>query len=178
MPFFSVLRHFNHPNNNARSASADEASDPSSGDSDELSRRRRESEPTRPLPQPWSLRRKGASAISRARSSPPIDSTLLVTPKTKRSAPDAPGREMPIPILLPPNRGVIVTDMTMAPPMEMISTSPVPDLLAATWDRVKDGQKGDKGDSVERAANALGTDETVPGKIEIYLHFQVALLVL
>lgn len=175
MPFFSVLRHFNHPNNNARSASADEASDPSSGDSDESSRRRRESEPTRPLPQPWSLRRKGASAISRARSSPPIDPTFLVTRKTKRSAPDAPGREIPIPVPLPPNHGVIVTDMIMAPPMDMISTSPVPDLLAATWDRVKDGQKGD---SVDRAANAIGTDEAVPGRIEVYLRFQVTLLVL
>jgi hypothetical protein len=161
MPFFSVLRHFNHPNNNARSASADEANDPSSGNSDELSRRRRESEPTRPLPQPWSLRRKGASAISRARSSPPIDPALLATRKAKRSAPDAPGREIPIPIPrpLPSGPGVIVTDISMAPPMEMISTtSPVPDLLAATWDRVKDGQK-QKGDSVDRGVNALGADE-------------------
>lgn len=152
MPFFSVLRHFNHPNNNARSASADEASDPSSENVDELSRRWRESEPTHPLPQPWSLRRKGASAISRARSSPPIDPTLLVTRKAKRSAPDVPGREIPIPMPLPPNPGVTITDITMAPPMEMISTtSPVPDLLAVRWDRVKDGQKGDSGSGCQRS---------------------------
>jgi hypothetical protein len=173
MPFFSVLRHFNHPNNNARSPSTDEASDPSTGNSDELSRRRRESEPTRPLPQPWSLRRKGASAISRARSSPPIDPTLLATRKAKRSAPDAPGRDIPIPIPrpLPPGPGITFTDISMAPPMEMISTtSPVPDLLAATWDRVKDGQKHN-GDIIDRGVNALGADEqflTEYNSIRIY----------
>lgn len=176
MPFFSVLRHFNHPNNNPRSASADEENDPFSENSDEISRRRRESEPTRPLPQPWSLRRKGASAISRARSSPPMNPALLVPRKAKRSAPDAPGRGIPIPMPLPPSPGVIVTDITIAPPMEMISTtSPLPDPLAATWDLVKDGQKGD---SVDRGVNALGADETVPGRIEFYLYFQVTLLVL
>ncbi|KAF8273628.1 hypothetical protein EI94DRAFT_1795034 [Lactarius quietus] len=157
MPFFSVLKHFNHPSN-ARSPSADVTSNPLSENSDDTSRRRRESEPTRPLPQPWSLRRKAASAISRARSSPPTEPALVVIRKVKSSAPDAPGREIPIPVPLPAGPGVIVSDINMVPPMEMIpaTTSPVPDMLAATWDQVKDGLKSESVGQSPGAPGALG----------------------
>ena len=175
MPFFSVLRHFNHPSDASPTSptSPDEASDPSSDNSDELSRRRRESEPTRPLPLPWSLRRKGASAISRAKSSPPIEPALVVTRKAKRPAPNPPVREIPVPIPPPAGPRAIVTDMTMAPPMEMITTtSPVPDLLAATWDQVKDGLPV-KGDDVAHLPNAVGTNKIVLGKTYFHFYFQV-----
>ena len=38
--------------------------------------------------------------------------------------------------------------------------NPVPDLLAATWDQVKGGAKGD---SVDRAIDIVGASETSPG---------------
>ena len=47
--------------------------------------------------------------------------------------------------------------------MEMISTtSPVPDLLAETWDQVKDGLPV-IGDDIPHLPNALGTNKSVLG---------------
>ena len=66
----------------------------------------------------------------------------------------------------------------MAPPMEMIATaSPVPDLLAATWDQVKDGLPV-KGDDVAHLPNAVGTNKSVLGRTYSYFYFQVTPLVL
>ena len=170
MPFFSVLRHFSNPSDaQPTSESADDARDPSSGNSNESSRRRRESEPTRT--QPWTLRRKGASAISRARSSPPIEPALFKIRKAKNSAPNTPVREIPVPIPPPAGPGVIAMDMAMAPPREMITTtSPVQDLLAATGDEVKDGLPV-KGDSAGHIPHALGRYQSVPVSIWFYFYF-------
>jgi hypothetical protein len=68
-------------------------------------------------------------------------------------------REVPTPTPLPAVPGVYVTNLTMASPTEMIpATNPVPDLLAATWDKVKDGPKGDNS-NLERGLDVLGADE-------------------
>jgi hypothetical protein len=165
MPFFSVLRHFSNPSD--ASESADVARDPSSGNSDESSRQRRDSEPTRT--QPWTLRRKGASAISRARSSPPIEPTLFKIRKAKNSAPNTPVREIPVPMPLPASPGIIATDMAVAPPREIITTtSPLQDLFAATCDEVKDGLKGD---SAGHSLNALGRYKSVLVSTWFYFYF-------
>ena len=154
MPFFSVLRHFSNLSDaRPASESPDVVRDLSSGNSDESSRRRRESEPTRT--QPWTLRRKGASAIGRAMSFPPIEhTTFFKIRKAKNSAPNSPVREIPFPIPPPPCPGVISMDMPMALPGETImTTSPVQDLFSATQDEVKDGPQGD---SAGPSSNALG----------------------
>jgi hypothetical protein len=148
MPFFSLLK--KHPDLR-RAASAD----PLSASSDALPQSRRETELTPSLPRPW--RRKVASTVSRAGSSPPMEPTLPITPKVESPAPDTAVREMPIPMPLPAGPGVFFTNLTMVPPTEMIPiTIPVPDLLAATWDEVKDGPKGG---SVDRSIDVLGANK-------------------
>ncbi|KAI9438361.1 hypothetical protein H4582DRAFT_257215 [Lactarius indigo] len=147
MPFFSLLRRSSQPSL-ARPASADVANDPFSGNPDEL---RRKTEPAPSFPRSW--RRKAASSVSRAGSSPPIEPALPVTPKLESPAPDPAIREMPTPMPLPAAPDVFV-NLTMLPSTEMIPTiSPVPDLLAATWDEVKDGPKGV---SLDRSLDVLG----------------------
>ncbi len=151
MPFFSLLRKSNQPSL-ARPASADVASDPFSANPDELPQRRRKTEPTPSLPRPW--RRKAASTVTRASSSPPTGPALPVTPKVESPASDAAIREIPTPMPLPTGSGVFLTNLTMVPPTEMIQAiSPVPDLLAATWDKVKEGPKGV---SMDRSLDVLG----------------------
>ncbi|KAH9077795.1 hypothetical protein EDB83DRAFT_2548774 [Lactarius deliciosus] len=103
------------------------------------------------LPRPW--KRKAASTVSRASSPPPIVPALPVAPKVESPAPDTATREMPTPMPLPAGPDIFV-NLTMLPSTEIIPTvSPVPDLLAATWDEVKDGPKGV---SVDRSLDVLG----------------------
>ncbi|KAI9464114.1 hypothetical protein BJY52DRAFT_887425 [Lactarius psammicola] len=138
MPFFNSLRKFGHPSA-AHPASADLAGDPFSGNSDELPQRRRKSEPSPSLPRPW--RRKVASTVSHASSSPPIEPALPITPKVENPVAGIAVLETPTPM---PPPVAPVTNPTMVPPTEMIPTiSPTPDSLAATWDEVKGSPKGD-----------------------------------
>ena len=153
MPLFSLSK--KHPGLR-RAASADLLS----ASSDVLPQGRRETEPTPSLPRPW--RKKGTSTVSRAGSSPPMEPTLPVAPRVESPAPDTAVREMPIPMPLPAGPGVFFTNLTMVPPMEMMPTiSPVPDLLAATWDEVKDGPKGG---TVDRGIDVLGANKTFVGQ--------------
>ena len=71
---------------------------------------------------------------------------------------------------MPPSTGpgVIVTNITMVPPTEVIPT--INPLLAETWDKVKDGPKGG---NVDRIPDALGADESVANRAEFYLSFQM-----
>ncbi|KAI9464116.1 hypothetical protein BJY52DRAFT_1166045 [Lactarius psammicola] len=151
MPFFSSLRKLSL-SSFVRPASADMASDRFSGNPDEKPHHRRKSEPTTSLPRPW--RRKAASTVGRASSSPPIEPAPPITPKVESATPDTAVREMPTLVPLSAGPGVFVTDPTMVPPTEVIPTiSPVPDLLATMWDEVKDGPKGD---NVDRSLDVLG----------------------
>ncbi|KAH9034702.1 hypothetical protein EDB85DRAFT_2288949 [Lactarius pseudohatsudake] len=150
MPFFGLLRKSSQPSL-ARPASADVASGPFSENPDKLLQRRRKTEPTPSFPRSW--RRKAASSVGRAGSSPPIEPALPVTPKVESPAPDTTIREMPTPMPLPAGPDVFL-NLTMLPSMEIIPTiSPESDLLAATWDEVKDGPKGV---SVDRSLDILG----------------------
>ncbi|KAH9171873.1 hypothetical protein EDB89DRAFT_2070429 [Lactarius sanguifluus] len=152
MPCFSLLRKSSQPSL-ARPASADVASGPFSENSDKLPQRRRKTEPTPSFPR-W---RKAASSVSRVGSSPPIEPALPVTLKVESPAPDNAIREMPTPMPLPAGPGVFVNRTTL-PPTEMIPTiSPESDLLAATWDEVKDGPKDV---SVDRSLDVLGDATT------------------
>jgi hypothetical protein len=80
-------------------------------------------------------------------------------PKVESSAADAVEREVPAPMPLPAVPDVFVTNLTMIPPTEMIpATSPVPDPLAATWDKVKDGPEVDTS-RLGRGLDILGANE-------------------
>ena len=156
MPFFSLSRKLSHPNL-SQAASGDVTSNPVSGSSNELPQRRKDTESTSSLPRPW--RRKGTSTATRASSSPPMERSLPVIPKVESPTSDDSIREMPTPMPLSAGPEVFFTNLTMVPPREMIpAINPVPDLLAATWDQVKGGAKGD---SVDRAIDIVGASETL-----------------
>ena len=158
MPFFSLSRKSSQPSF-THAASDDAASNPLSGNSDELPHRRRNAGSTSSLPRLW--RRKGASTTSRDSSSPPIESDIPIIPRVESSASDPAIREMPTPIPLPTGPDVVFTNFTVVPSTEMISTiSPEPDQLAATWDQVKDGPKDKK---VDRAIDVLGANGNLAG---------------
>ena len=145
MPFFRPLRKSGH-----LSLSPDISVD--SENSDEPPLPQKVTEPTLSLPRPW--RKKASPTGTRASSSPPMEPA---SPK----ASDFVEREVPTPILLSAVPGVFVTNATMVPPTETIpATNPVPDLLAATWDKVKDGPKGDSNDGMDRGLDVLSTNES------------------
>ena len=157
MPFFNLSK---KRSNLIRAASADVASDPLSGDAGVLPQRRRETEPTTPLPRPW--KRRGTSTPTRASSSLPMEPALPVAQTVESPAPEAAIREMPTPMPLPTGPGVFFTNLAMVPPTEMIPTiSPVPDLLSATWDDVKDGPKGG---SIDRGIDVIGKNRNFVGQ--------------
>ena len=73
----------------------------------------------------------GRSSQSQTTSSP------LLIPKAQSPIPDVEVPEMPLPMPLPP--GVVLTNLAMVPPPEMIpAVVPAPDKLAEAWDAVKD----------------------------------------
>ena len=78
-------------------------------------------------------------------------------PKVESPTSDDSIREMPTPMPLSAGPEIFLTNLAMVPSREMIpTTSSVPDLLAATWDQVKGGAKGD---SVDRAIDIVGASE-------------------
>jgi hypothetical protein len=78
-------------------------------------------------------------------------------PKVESPTSDASIREMPTPMPLAVGPDVFFTNLAMVPPTEMIPTiTPVPDLLAATWDQVKGGPKGD---TLDRAIDIIGANK-------------------
>ena len=154
MPLFSLSRKFSQPSL-TRAASDDVASNFLSGNSNELPRPRRDTGSTSSLPRLW--RRKGASTTSRDSSSPPMEPVIPIIPKVESPSSDVVIREMPTPMPLPAAPDVFFTNCTMVPPTERTPTiNPEPDLLAATWDQVKSGPKGD---SMDRAIDVLGANE-------------------
>ena len=158
MPLFSLSRKFSQPSL-TRAASDDVASNPLSGNADELPQRRRDTGSTSSLPRLW--RRKGASTASRDNSSPTMEPVIPIMAKVESPIPDAAIREMPTPMPLPAGPDVFFTNFTMVPPTEMMPTiNPEPDLLATTWDQVKDGPKDD---SLDKAIDVLGANKNFAG---------------
>ena len=155
MPFFSILRKLGHPNP-SQAASVDVTSNPVPGNSNELPQRQRDTESTPSLPRPW--RKKRTPTATRVSSSLPMEPILPIIPKVESPTSDNFIQEMPTPMLLSTGPGPSFANLAMVAPREMIPTiNPVPDLLAATWDQVKGGAKGD---SVDRAIDTLGANET------------------
>ncbi|KAI9464115.1 hypothetical protein BJY52DRAFT_887632 [Lactarius psammicola] len=125
-------------------------------ESDTISQRQRETEPTPPLAYSWG--RMIVPTVSRASLSSPIEPA----PKVKRAAPSA-AVHFPTPMRLPAGPGIFVT----YPPILVSPTSPMetiptkisgPDLWATTWDKVKDDPKGDgMGRSLVTLGDAIAT---------------------
>ena len=156
MPFLSLLRKLSHPNL-SQAASRDVTGNLVSGSSTELPQRRRDAESTPSLPRPW--RRRGTPTATRASSSATMEPIFPIMPKVESPASDDSIREMPTPMPLSAGPEIFFTNLAMVPPREMVPTiNPMPDLLAATWDQVKGGAKGD---SVDRAIDIVGASDTL-----------------
>lgn len=89
-------------------------------------------------------------------------SSLPVEPALPKASSGAVEREVPTTTPLSAVPGVVVTNLTIIPPTETIpATNPVPGPLAATWDKVKDGPKGDNNDGMDRSLDVLGANENI-----------------
>ncbi len=65
-------------------------------------------------------------------------STPFLIPKVESPTPDVEVPEMPLPMPLPTSPGVVLTNLTMVPPPEMIpAVVSAPDKLVEAWDAVK-----------------------------------------
>ena len=90
-----------------------------------------------------------------------MEPVIPIIAKVESPISDAAIREMPTPMPLPVGPDVFVANFTMVPSTEMIPTiNPEPDLLAATWDQVKDGPKDD---GVDKAIDVLSGIEDFIG---------------
>jgi hypothetical protein len=141
MSFSRLLKKLSYPS--LVPPAAGSASGPSADDPNGQPQCRQSSEPTRTIHRPW--RRKqpstaGHSSMSRQMSTSPL------TPKAEGPAPQDGVCEMPIPMPIPPDLSVFMTNLVTEPPSEMIpDSSPVQDKLAEAWDAVKDDPGAAKG---------------------------------
>jgi len=136
MSFSRLLRKFSQPSL-SHPAPAGSGNSPriSSDDPHERSRRQEASEPMPAIPRPW--RRKRPSTMGRSIQSQTTSTPLLI-PKVESPTPDVEVPEMPLPMPLPTSPGVLLTNLTVEPPPEMIpAVVPAPDKLAEAWDAVK-----------------------------------------
>ena len=137
MSFSRLVRKFSQPSL-AHPAPADSGNSPqtSSEDPHERPQRRRASEPTPVVPRPWWRKRPwtvGRSSQYQATSSP------LLIPKAQSPTSNVEVPETLLPMPLPTFPGVVLTNLAMVSPPEMIPAVVLaPDKLAEAWDAVKD----------------------------------------
>jgi hypothetical protein len=137
MSFSRLLRKHSTPTL-APPAPTNAGSNHSADDPNGQPQRRQASEPTRTIPRPW-RRKRPSTASHSSLSGQTTTSPTSISPRAEDLTPQGEVGEMPIPMPLPPDPNVFMTNLAMVPPPEMIeASSPVQDKLAEAWGAVKD----------------------------------------
>ena len=138
MSFSRLLRKHSTPNL-APPAPTDAGSNPSADGPNGQPQRRQASEPTRTIPRPWRRKRPSTTSHSSLSEQTTTSPMTPISPRVEDLIPQGGVREMPIPMPLPPDPNVFMTNLAMVPPPETIeASSPVQDKLVEAWEAVKD----------------------------------------
>ena len=136
---FSRLLRKHSPPSFAPPTPTSAGSNPSADDPSGQPQRRQASEPTRSIPRPWRRKRPSAASHSSLSGQTTTSPLTSISPGSEDLTPQGGVGEMPIPMPLPPDPNVFMTNFAMVPPPEMIeASSPVQDKLAEAWGAVKD----------------------------------------